>query len=59
MTPPLGGSHHHSRGFTTNLGVPRALWGGLTLLVFPSLWHLGHSQQLGISSLMMPSALPI
>lgn len=31
----------------------------LTLLVLPSLWHLGHSQQFGISSLMIPSAFPI
>lgn len=30
-----------------------------SLLVLPSLWHFGHSQQFGISSLMMPSAFPI
>lgn len=58
--PPGPGPERRTRSeLTSNMAADRTGPDRLTLLVFPSLWHLGHSQQFGISSLMIPSAFPI
>lgn len=49
----VNGDISHSHSWSSDPGY------SLTLLVLPSLWHFGHSQQFGISSLMIPSAFPI